>query len=77
VEFQGLVGSALRSIPLRHPSEPNALAIRHLVDITRGVTARVFRVLADLAEEAIVSGVERNNSRAVLDLPIAPRAAAA
>ena len=77
VEFQGLVGSALRSMPLRRPSELNTLAVRHLVDITQGVTARVFRVLADLAEEAIVSGVERIDSRAVLDLPTASRAAAA
>ena len=77
VEFQGLVGSALRSMPLRQPSELNALAIRHLVDITQGVTARVFRVVADLAEEAIISGTERIDSRAVLDLPLAPKAAAA
>ena len=60
----------------RRPSQLNTLAIRRLVDITQGVTARAFRVLADLAEEAIVSGVEHIDSRAVLD-PIAPRAAAA
>lgn len=77
VEFQGLVGSALRAMPLRRPSELNTLAIRHLIDITQGVTARVFRVLADLAEEAILSGVERIDSQSVLDLPLAPRAAAA
>jgi hypothetical protein len=41
------------------------------------VTARIFRVLADLAEEAILSGAERINSGAVLELPLAPRAAAA
>jgi hypothetical protein len=76
-EFQGLVGSALRSMPLRQPSELNTLAIRHLLEITQGVTARVFRVVADLAEEAVLSGVERIDSRAVLDLPLAPRAAAA
>jgi len=69
--------SALRSMPLRQPSELNPQAIRHLVDITQGVTARIFRVLADLAEEAILSEAERINSGAVLDLPLAPRAAAA
>jgi hypothetical protein len=77
IEFQGLVGSGLRSMPLRQPSDLNPLAIRHLIDITEGVTSRVFRVLADLAEQAIISGVERIDSRAVLDLPLAPRAAAA
>ncbi len=76
-EFQGLVGSALRSMPLRQPSELNLQAVRHLIEISQGVTARVFRVLADLAEEAILSGAERINSAAVLDLPLAPRAAAA
>jgi hypothetical protein len=64
-------------MPLRQPSDLNPLAIRHLIDITEGVTSRVFRVLADLAEQAIISGVERIDSRAVLDLPLAPRAAAA
>ncbi|WP_297834160.1 TniB family NTP-binding protein [Pseudomonas sp.] len=76
-EFQGLIGSAIRSMPLQLPSELNALAIRHMVEITQGVTARVFRVVADLAEEAILSGVEKIDSRAVLELPLAPRAAAA
>jgi hypothetical protein len=70
VEFQGLVGSGLRSMPLRQPSDLNPLAIRHLIDITEGVTARVFRVLADLAERPITLGVERIDGRAVLDLPL-------
>jgi hypothetical protein len=76
-EFQGLAGSALRSMPLRQPSELNSQAIRHLIDITQGVAARIFRVLADLAEQSILAGTERINSRSVLDLPLAPRAAAA
>jgi hypothetical protein len=36
-------------MPLRRPSEVTTLAIRHLLEITQDVTARVFRVLADLA----------------------------
>ena len=31
MELQGLVGSALRAMPLRRPSELNTLAIRHLL----------------------------------------------
>ena len=53
-------------MPLRQPSELNPLAIRHLIDITEGVTARISCVLADLAEQAIISGVERIDKGAVL-----------
>jgi hypothetical protein len=76
-DFQGLVGSALRAMPLRRPSVVDPMAIRHLVDISDGVTARIFRVLADLGEDAIVSGAERITSAAIMDVPIAPKAAAA
>jgi hypothetical protein len=64
-------------MPLRRPSVVDPMAIRHLVDISDGVTARIFRVLADLGEDAIVSGAERITSAAIMDVPIAPKAAAA
>ncbi|MGL4241259.1 MAG: TniB family NTP-binding protein [Beijerinckiaceae bacterium] len=57
--FAALIGSLQRSLPLRRPSQFTALALRRLVEMTGGVTARVFSVLTELAVEAIRSGAER------------------
>jgi len=57
--FAALVGSLQRSLPLRRSSVFTALALRRLVEMTGGVTARVFSALSELAVEAIRSGAER------------------
>ena len=64
-EFEALVASILRNLPLREPSLLGARSLRHLLRVTDGLTARVFRALNELAVEAIASGRERITDEAV------------
>ena len=57
-EFQELVVAILRHLPLKLASQISARALRHVLQVTDGVTARVFRLFNDLAIEAIASGTE-------------------
>jgi hypothetical protein len=64
-DFHGLVGGLLRSLPLRSPSELTDSALKRIVDVNGGVTAAIFRIILDLAAEAIVSGAERITPSAI------------
>lgn len=58
-EFAALVGSILRTLPLRRPSVLTGRALKSLLAQSRGVTAAVFEILLDLAVLAVESGEER------------------
>jgi TniB protein len=64
-EFEALVTSILRNLPLREPSVLSARTLRRVLQVTEGLTARVFRLFNELAVEAIESGRERITDEAV------------
>ncbi len=64
-EFEALVGSILRNLPLREPSTLSARSLRRLLQVADGLTSRAFRALNELAVEAITSGRERITDEAV------------
>lgn len=64
-EFEALVASILRNLPLREPSLLSARSLRRLLQVADGLTARVFRALNELAVEAIASGREQITDEAV------------
>jgi hypothetical protein len=57
-EFQELIVAILRHLPLRLASQISARALRRVLQITDGVTARIFAMFNDLAVDAIASGTE-------------------
>ena len=57
--FEELMISILRNLPLREPSVLTALSLRRVLQITEGLTARIFRLMNDLVIAAIESGVEK------------------
>jgi hypothetical protein len=63
--FEELVISILRNLPLREPSVLTAISLRHILQITEGLTARIFRLMNDLAIAAIESGVEKITDAAI------------
>ena len=63
--FEELMISILRNLPLREPSVLTALSLRRILQITDGLTARIFRLMNDLAIAAIESGVEKITDAAV------------
>ena len=64
-EFETLVALILRNLPLRKPSLLTAGALRRILQVTDGVSARIFRVLNELAIDAIVTGAEEITDEAV------------
>lgn len=58
-DFHGLMGSLLRTLPLRAPTELGESALKRIVEVTGGVASAIFRLTADLAVEGIASGAER------------------
>ena len=64
-EFEALVGSILRNLPLREPSTLSARSLRRLLQVADGLTSQAFRALNELAVEAIVSGREQVTDEAV------------
>jgi len=64
-EFEALVGSILRNLPLREPSALSARSLRRLLQVADGLTSRAFRALNELAVEAIASGREQITDEAV------------
>lgn len=58
-DFHAIVGSILRSLPLRRPSVLTARSLKTLLVMTGGVTASIFEVLNNLGIEAIQSAEER------------------
>lgn len=64
-EFESLVASILRNLPLCEPSTLSARSLRRLLQVSEGLTARVFRALNEIAVDAIASGRERVTDEAV------------
>jgi Bacterial TniB protein len=64
-EFQELVICILRHLPLRLASQISARALRQVLQVTEGVTARVFRMFNDLAVAAIQDGTESINDASI------------
>jgi hypothetical protein len=57
-EFEHLVATILRHLPLKLASQISARALRQVLQATDGVTARVFGMFNDLAIAAIHAGTE-------------------
>lgn len=70
-DFHGLVGGLLRSLPLRLPSELTDSALKRLAEVNSGVTASIFRMVIDLAVQAVLTGTERITPAAILDHRVA------
>ena len=63
--FEELMISILRNLPLREPSVLAALSLRRILQITDGPTARIFRLMNDLAVAAVESryaSADRNDT---------------
>ncbi|MFH1345913.1 MAG: TniB family NTP-binding protein [Pseudomonadota bacterium] len=76
-DFHGLIGGLLWSLPLRLPSELTDSALKRLVDVNGGVTSSIFRMVIDLATDAILAGTERITPAAILDHHVAAPATVA
>ena len=63
--FEQLVLAIIRNLPLRQPTVLSARAVRKMLQVTDGITAKVFRMLNDLAIEAIETGAERITDEAI------------
>lgn len=64
-QFEELIISILRNMPLREPSILTAKSLRRILQVTEGLTALIFRMLNELAIEATKTGVERITDEAV------------
>lgn len=65
-EFEELIGAILRNQPLREKSVLTIKALRHILQATEGITARIFRMMNELAVAAVETGDERITDEAVL-----------
>ena len=63
--FEQLVLAIIRNLPLRQPTVLSARAVRKVLQVTDGITSKVFRMLNDLAIEAIENGTERIADEAI------------
>lgn len=63
--FEQLLLAIVRNLPLRQPSVLSAQAARRILQVSGGITAKVFRMLNELAIEAIETGTERITDEAV------------
>jgi Cdc6-like AAA superfamily ATPase len=57
-EFEQLVLSIIRNFPLRQPSLLTARGLRRILQVSGGVTARIFQMLNNVAIKAIEDGSE-------------------
>ena len=64
-DFEQLVLAIIRNLPLRHPTVLSARAMRKILQVTDGITSKVFRMLNDVAIEAIETGAERITDDAI------------
>jgi hypothetical protein len=64
-EFEDFVLAIVCNLPLRNPTVLSARAMRRLLQVTDGITSKVFRLLHQLAIEAIKSGAERLSDDAI------------
>jgi hypothetical protein len=55
----------IRNLPLRLPTVLSARPVRKILQVTDGITSKVFRMLNDLAIEAIETGAKRLTDEAV------------
>ena len=64
-DFEDPVLTIVRNLPLRNPTMLSARAMRRLLQVTNGITSNVFRLLHQLAIEAIKKGAERLTDDAI------------
>ena len=64
-EFEQLVLAIVRNLPLKEPSVLTVKGLRRVLLASDGVSARIFRMLNDVAIEAIETGVERITDEAL------------
>ncbi len=64
-EFEQLVLAIVRNLPLREPSVLTVKGLRRVLHLSGGVSSRIFRMLNDLAIEAIETGAECITDNAV------------
>jgi hypothetical protein len=64
-DFQQLVLAILRNLPLREPSILTAHGLKRILLVTGGVTSQIFRLLNEIAIEAIETGAEQLTDEAV------------
>ena len=63
--FEQLVLSIIRNLPLRQPTVLSVRAVRKILQVSDGITSKVFRMLNDLAVGAIETGAERITDDAI------------
>jgi hypothetical protein len=64
-DFEQLVLAIIRNLPLKEPSILTVKGLRRILRASGGVSARIFRMLNDVAIEAIETGVERITDEAL------------
>ncbi len=64
-EFEQLVLAIVRNLPLKEPSVLTVKGLRRILLVSGGVSARIFRMVNDVAIEAIETGVERITDEAL------------
>lgn len=57
-QFEALVSSILRNMPLRRPTVLTPKSLRRILQISGGITANIFHAITSLAAESIESGIE-------------------
>jgi hypothetical protein len=63
--FEQLVLAIIRNMPLREPSVLTVKGLRRILQTSDGVSARIFRMLNEVAIEAIETGAERITDEAI------------
>lgn len=66
-EFHGLVGSIVRSMPLRKTSTFTQRGMKKILEVSGGVTTHIFALLEQLGVEAIRNGEEAITARALME----------
>jgi hypothetical protein len=64
-DFEQLVLAIIRNLPLKEPSVLTVKGLRRILQVSDGVSARIFRMLNEVAIEAIESGAERITDEAL------------
>jgi hypothetical protein len=63
--FEQLVLAIIHNLPLGQPTVLSARAVRKILQVTDGITSKIFRIQNDLAIEAIETGAERITDDAI------------
>src|SRR5208283_5557890 len=64
-DFEQLVLAIIRNLPLKEPSVLTVKGLRRILQASDGISARIFRMLNDVAIEAIETGMERITDEAL------------